>query len=598
MSIEPESWEDFEDTSSRLNSLNINATAFIPNVTAAPFVPRFAQHTSDNFSLPSQTQSNGHVYQPNQMDNHSTDLNIIHSKDTNIITLEGEEKYIKVDEEVLEKDEVIEELIEDKETVQKDNTMDVDEEILSSPEPEDESSPEPVKRTPRPIKPKEKRKDNLNIVFIGHVDAGKSTIGGHILYLTGQVDKRTLEKFEREAKEMNRESWYLSWALDTNDEERDKGKTVEVGRGFFETEKKRFTLLDAPGHRCFVSNMIGGAAQADVGILVISARKGEFETGFDRGGQTREHALLAKTAGVKHLIVLINKMDDPSVEWDEQRYDDITNRLLPFLKQSGFRQNDINFMPASGLTGANLKEPLSPKVCPWYTGPPFLTYLDGLPSFKDVQTDKPFRLSIVEKFKDMGTIVMGKVISGECRKNDNLVIMPNKALVQVAEVLIDDEESDVAEAGDNVKLKLRNIEEEDISPGMVLCSPDNLCKIADLFLAKIQLVELRNIIAPGFNCIMHIHSAVVEVSFQELVGKMDKKTGKKMVDKQGRVVKPRCAKEREVIVAKLQLTSPICIESFDQFQQLGRFMLRDEGKTIAVGMVLKTSEHLSSQIVN
>lgn len=162
----------------------------------------------------------------------------------------------------------------------------------------------------------------MNIIFIGHVDAGKSTIGGHIMYLTGQVDKRTLEKYEREAKEKNRETWYLSWALDTNQEERDKGKTVEVGRASFESEKKRFTILDAPGHAGFVPNMISGAAQADIGVLVISARKGEFETGFERKGQTREHAMLAKTAGVRHLVVLINKMDDPTVQWLEDRYEE------------------------------------------------------------------------------------------------------------------------------------------------------------------------------------------------------------------------------------------------------------------------------------
>uniref|UniRef100_A0AC34GK06 Tr-type G domain-containing protein n=1 Tax=Panagrolaimus sp. ES5 TaxID=591445 RepID=A0AC34GK06_9BILA len=160
-------------------------------------------------------------------------------------------------------------------------------------------------------------KEHLNIVFIGHVDAGKSTIGGQLMYLTGMVDKRTLEKYEREAKEKGRESWYLSWALDTNDEEREKGKTVEVGRAYFETEKKHFTILDAPGHKSFVPNMITGATQADLAVLVISARRGEFETGFDRGGQTREHAMLVKTAGVKHLIILVNKMDDPTVKFDE-----------------------------------------------------------------------------------------------------------------------------------------------------------------------------------------------------------------------------------------------------------------------------------------
>lgn len=575
MSHEPDSWEDYEveNTARNISNLNINAQAFVPNAFAAPFVPRFANPNP----APVPSQTNGHILQP-RLENPVSDSNKINPVESKIIKLE---EPIKVEEEApITKEEP------------KEEKMEV-EEPLPEPEPVAEPVPAPVKKQPPPPKA---RKDNVNIVFIGHVDAGKSTIGGHILYLTGQVDKRTLEKFEREAKEMNRESWYLSWALDTNDEERDKGKTVEVGRGFFETDKKRFTLLDAPGHRCFVSNMIGGAAQADVGILVISARKGEFETGFDRGGQTREHALLAKTAGVKHLIVLINKMDDPSVEWDKARYDDISSRLLPFLKQSGFKTSDIKFMPASGLTGANLKEPLDPKVCPWFKGPPFLTYLDELPSFKDKSTGKPFRLSIVEKYKDMGTMVMGKVISGECRKNQSLTIMPNKTVVQIADILIDDMDSEVAESGDNVKLKLRNIEEEDISPGFVLCSMDSMCKIADRFLAKIQLVELRNIIAPGFNCIMHIHSSVTEVSFEELVGLMDKKTGKKMLEKSGKPVKPRCAKEREVVFAKLQLASPICIESFDQFPQLGRFTLRDEGKTIAVGVVLKTSNQLASQI--
>lgn len=209
------------------------------------------------------------------------------------------------------------------------------------------------------------KKEHVNVVFIGHVDAGKSTIGGQIMFLTGMVDRRTLEKYEREAKEKNRETWYLSWALDTNQEERDKGKTVEVGRAYFETEKKHFTILDAPGHKSFVPNMIGGASQADLAVLVISARKGEFETGFEKGGQTREHAMLAKTAGVKYLIVLINKMDDPTVDWSSERYEECKEKLVPFLKKVGFSpKKDIHFMPCSGLTGANLKE--QSDFCPWY----------------------------------------------------------------------------------------------------------------------------------------------------------------------------------------------------------------------------------------
>jgi peptide chain release factor subunit 3 len=232
-------------------------------------------------------------------------------------------------------------------------------------------------------------KEHVNVVFIGHVDAGKSTIGGQIMYLTGMVDKRTLEKYEREAKEKNRESWYLSWCMDTNLEEREKGKTVEVGRGFFETEIKHFTILDAPGHKSFVPNMISGASQADLAVLVISARKGEFETGFERGGQTREHAMLVKTAGVKHMVVLVNKMDDPTVQWDKARYDYCKENLTPYLKKVGFNPSkDVKFMPCSGLTGAGLMESVA-ELAPWYKAEPFIPYINSLPTlYRNV--DGPF----------------------------------------------------------------------------------------------------------------------------------------------------------------------------------------------------------------
>lgn len=247
--------------------------------------------------------------------------------------------------------------------------------------------------------------------------------------LTGMVDKRTLEKYEREAREKSRESWYLSWALDTNQEERDKGKTVEVGRAFFETDRKHFTILDAPGHKSFVPNMIGGAAQADLAVLVISARKGEFETGFDRGGQTREHAMLAKTAGVKHLVVLVNKMDDPTVNWDQGRYNECKDKILPYLKKLGFNPaKDLTFMPCSGLSGYGLKDQVPETLCAWYRGPAFIPFIDELPSLNR-KFDGPFIMPIVDKYKDMGTVVMGKVESGIARKGQNLLVMPNRVSI-------------------------------------------------------------------------------------------------------------------------------------------------------------------------
>jgi peptide chain release factor subunit 3 len=210
-------------------------------------------------------------------------------------------------------------------------------------------------------------KEHLNIVFVGHVDAGKSTFGGNILYMTGMVDKRTMEKYEREAKEAGRDSWYLSWALDSTPQERTKGKTVEVGRAYFETPARRYTILDAPGHKTFVPSMISGAAQADVAVLVISARKGEFETGFERGGQTREHIMLVKTAGVSKIVVAINKMDESTVEWKKQRYDEIKDKLTPFVRSAGFNpKTDVQFIPVSAFTGLNIQDRVSKSVCPWW----------------------------------------------------------------------------------------------------------------------------------------------------------------------------------------------------------------------------------------
>eukprot|EP00879_Flechtneria_rotunda_P005910 GHRR01006216.1.p1 GENE.GHRR01006216.1~~GHRR01006216.1.p1 ORF type:complete len:409 (+),score=135.16 GHRR01006216.1:169-1395(+) len=227
-------------------------------------------------------------------------------------------------------------------------------------------------------------RDHLNVVFIGHVDAGKSTLGGQILYITGGVDKRTIEKYEREARDKNRESWYMAYIMDTNEEERVKGITVEVGRAKFETDKRRYTILDAPGHKNYVPNMIMGAAQADVAVLVISSRKGEYETGFEKGGQTREHAQLAKTLGVVKLVVVVNKLDDHSVvgengQWSQERYDEIVKGLTPFLKTCGYNpKKDLTFIPISALHGHNVKQQVSSEICPWYDGPTLFETLDTI----------------------------------------------------------------------------------------------------------------------------------------------------------------------------------------------------------------------------
>jgi peptide chain release factor subunit 3 len=309
-------------------------------------------------------------------------------------------------------------------------------------------------------------KEHVNVIFLGHVDAGKSTLGGSILVATGMVDDRTLEKYKRDAKELGRETWYLSWALDLTKEERAKGKTVEVGRGFFETEKRRYSILDAPGHKNFVPSMIGGASQADVGVLVISSRKGEYETGFEKGGQTREHAMLAKTQGVNKLIVVVNKMDDPTVEWSEGRYKECTTKVNMFLKGVGYNpKTDLTYMPLSAQTGLGIKDRVPTDVCPWYGGPSLLEYLDNMLALER-KIDAPFMMPISAKYKDLGTMVEGKVEAGTLRKDMSLLMMPNREKIAISALYGEmEDEVEQLEAGDQARIRLRGVEEEDISPG-------------------------------------------------------------------------------------------------------------------------------------
>ncbi|CEG67998.1 Putative Elongation factor Tu GTP binding domain-containing protein [Rhizopus microsporus] len=427
-------------------------------------------------------------------------------------------------------------------------------------------------------------KEHLNVVFMGHVDAGKSTMGGNILYLTGMVDKRTLEKYEKEAKEAGRESWYLSWALDTNAEERAKGKTVETGRAYFETDKRRYTILDAPGHKNFVPSMIQGASQADIGVMVISARKGEFETGFERGGQTREHTMLAKTSGINKLIVAVNKMDDPTVEWDKSRYDEIIAKLTPFLKQTGYNpKTDVHFMPLSGFTGANIKD-RDPKSCPWYDGPSLLDYLDA---FKptDRKVNAPLMIPISEKYKDMGTIVVGKIESGHVKKGSRVMLMPNKQSTEVTAIYNEtEEEVEAAFCGDNVRMRLKGVEEDEVMPGFVLCSKKNPVQTTTVFEAQLAILEHKSIICAGYTAVLHVHAAAEEVTISALLHLIDKKTGKKSKRP------PQFVKQGQKVIARIETAGPLCVEPFNKLPQLGRFTLRDEGKTVAIGKITKVLE--------
>lgn len=428
-------------------------------------------------------------------------------------------------------------------------------------------------------------KEPCSVVFIGHVDAGKSTICGNIMYSMGVVDERVIEKYKREAKDKGRDSWWLAYVMDSSDEEKAKGKTVEVGRAFFETANKKFSILDAPGHKTFVTNMIMGAAVADVGALVISARKGEFESGFEKDGQTREHAQLAKSLGVQKLVIIVNKMDQ--FNWAKGRFDEIQKGLLPFLIATGFSEKDLVWVPIVGLSGDNLKEKPDKKEAEWYKGP---TLIEALNNVDLGNRDKtaPLRVPILDKMKvDNNLVVYGKVESGSINIGDKLAIMPSGAPAQVLKVF-DSTGSfvKVAYPGENVELKLNVADEEQIQRGCVLSHRDSMMPVSELFEAELQVLELlkeKPIMTSGYTAMLHMHTIAEEVEIKTII-KAELKTEK---GEMTTVDKPKFVKGNCKIQVRIVPLKPIALEKFETMPNLGTFTLRDKDKTICIGRVLK-----------
>eukprot|EP01088_Endostelium_zonatum_P018424 TRINITY_DN5911_c0_g1_i1.p1 TRINITY_DN5911_c0_g1~~TRINITY_DN5911_c0_g1_i1.p1 ORF type:complete len:554 (-),score=169.00 TRINITY_DN5911_c0_g1_i1:181-1842(-) len=453
---------------------------------------------------------------------------------------------------------------------------------------EDDAEGQVIKSSTGP-KPKDDR-DHMSIVFIGHVDAGKSTIAGQTLLLTGQVDARAMEKFEKVAKDLKRDSWYIAFIMDTDDEERAKGKTVEVGRAYFSTAKRRFTVLDAPGHKSYVPNMIGGVAQADLGVLVISARKGEFETGFERGGQTREHAVLAKTLGVNTLIVLVNKMDEKSVGWDNKaRWDEIQSKLNPFLRSTGFNiAKQVIYVPVSGLKGMNMLTRLEPGVCPFYNGPSFIETLETVPLPKRSATGA-LRIPILDKFREGGKLyIQGKIEAGTVKYGDRLMVYPNKEGGEITYLGTDTEEREECGPGENVKVSIQNTRPESITQGFMICNESHPCNVVSKFEVQLYVTELlphKPLISAGYQCVLHIHTAREEMTVVKLVSLIDPKTGKPATGP-----KPQYVQKGGTVVAHVVTSQPVCVETYKDFPQLGRFTLRDEGITIGIGKILRLAK--------
>ena len=421
-------------------------------------------------------------------------------------------------------------------------------------------------------------KPHLNLVVIGHVDHGKSTTVGHLFYLTGAVDERTAKVYEEEAKKLGKETFKFAWVLDKLKEERERGLTIDVAYLKFETPKYFYTVIDAPGHRDFVKNMITGSSQSDAAMLFVSAKRGEFEAGIGAGGQTREHAFLAYTLGVGQMVVAINKMDDASVDWKQERYEEVKNEISRMLKMVGYNVDKIPFVPTSGWTGDNLLK-RSDKM-PWYKGPSLFEALDNF-EVPPKPIDKPLRLPVQDVYTitGVGTVPVGRVETGVLKEGDTLVFMPSNVQGEAKSIETHHVKIPKAVPGDNIGFSVRGVSKKDIHRGDVGGHLDNPPTIAKEFIGQIIIIYHPTAVAAGYSPVLHANTSQVSCRFTELIAKLDPRTGQTIEEK------PAFLKSGDGAVVRLEPIRPFSIEAYSDFPELGRFAIRDMGTTIAAGVV-------------
>jgi len=402
---------------------------------------------------------------------------------------------------------------------------------------------------------------------------------GALLIKTGAVTDREARELEKIAKEYDRPSWSYAYVFDKLKEERQRGITIDLAFRKFETKSKYFTIIDAPGHADFVKNMITGASQADAAILVVSGKKGEMEVGIAANGQTREHAYLAQTLGVKQLVVAINKADN--YEYSEDRYNECKESISGLLKQIGYPVKNIKFVPTSGMTGENLTDK-SDKM-PWYDGP---TLIDAIDEFEipPKPTDKPLRVPIQDAYRIKGTgvVPVGRVETGILKKNDKIIIMPTGFQGEIRSIEMHHEEIPQAEPGDNIGFSIRGIELKDVGRGDCMGHPTDVPTVvlpSGNWTGQIIVIWHPTAIAQGYTPVIHAHTAQVAAKFMELTKKLDQKTGAVIEDS------PKFIKRNEAAIVKMQPIKKLCIEKYEDIPEMGRFAVRDMGRTVCVGIV-------------
>ncbi len=416
------------------------------------------------------------------------------------------------------------------------------------------------------------KKPHLNLVTIGHVDHGKSTLVGRLLYDTGAVRDEQMRKLKELAKELKKETFEFAFIMDRLKEERERGVTIDIMHQRFDTAKYYFTIIDAPGHRDFVKNMITGTSQADGAILVCSAKEGIQE-------QTKEHAYLAKVLGVGQVIVAINKMD--AVGFEEKKYTETKEAVIKLLTGIGYKTAEINFIPTSGYQGDNVAK--RSENMAWYKGP---TIVEALDLFKmpEQPIDKPLRLPIQDVYTitGVGTVPVGRVETGVIKVNDKIVFVPSGAQGEVKTIEMHHEQHQEAGPGDNIGFNVRGVGKGDIKRGDVACHAQNAAKPVKEFTAQIIVLNHPSVISKGYTPVFHIHTAQIAATIIEIVKKLDPKTGQVAQEH------PDFIKTGDAAIIKIKPTKPIVIEKQSDIPQMARFAIRDMGQTVAAGICIDT----------
>ncbi len=416
-------------------------------------------------------------------------------------------------------------------------------------------------------------KPHLNLIFTGHVDHGKSTLVGRVLYDTGALSENDLRKLKEEAAKVGKPTFEFAFAMDQLKEERERGVTIDIAHRDFHTQKYYFTIIDAPGHKDFVKNMITGASQADAAVLVCSAKEGVQ-------AQTIEHAFLLKVLGVGQFIIAINKMD--AVNYDRVKYEETKQALIAKIKPMGYPVDKIPIIPVSAYMGDNVKT--KSEKTSWYGGPTFTEALDMLIEPKKA-TDKPLRLPIQEvlTITGQGTVPVGRVESGILKPNMSVIIMPENVTAEVKSIEMHHQALTQAIPGDNVGFALKGVEKKAIRRGSVVGEPRSPPTVADEFTAQIVVLNHPTAIGKNYTPVFHLHTSQVACTIVEILEKKDPKTG------QTAQKNPDFIKTGDVAIVKVKPTKPTVVEKYSEYPALGRFAIRDMGQTVAAGIVLEVT---------